>query len=322
MDHLLISVLMSTYKEPLDYVQQAVDSILTQTYNNIEFVIVIDNPKNKSLINYLKSVSDKDTRTKIIINDHNIGLAMSLNKALSMANGDIIARMDADDISKSDRLKKELEYLVKHNLDVVGCAVDKIDEEGKIWGKIESYSENPDDYAKLLPIQNVFVHPSTMMRTKIIKNSGGYRDFPSCQDYDLWLRLLSKGCKFGVCPEKLLQFRRHKKSITATCRYGQYLNESYIRKLYYERKNNYGRDSFSPGDLREYLSKKGFYDRNKSSRQNNLLICYSYGVNEFKKKHIVRGVAYVLKSLKSKAVRDSIKISLKSRKMRKQCIGK
>ena len=130
MESTTISVLMSAYNEPINYVQQAVDSITAQTYKNIEFIIIVDNPDNQPLIDLLSQAVEKDPRINIVINEKNIGLAMSLNKALHLSTGDIIARMDADDISKPNRLEIELNYLLCHNLDVIGCAIEKIDENG------------------------------------------------------------------------------------------------------------------------------------------------------------------------------------------------
>ena len=314
----LISVLMSAYNEPIEYVRQAVSSIVEQTYNNLEFVIVCDKPDNEPLISYLSECARKDQRIKLIINKENIGLAMSLNRALSAASGEYIARMDADDISKPHRLEKELEYLRSNKLGIVGCSVEKIDDAGKVWGEIRRYSDKPEAYARLLTVQNVLVHPSVMMRQEVIRSVNGYRNFPSCQDYDLWLRLLSKGYRFGVTDEILFQFRRHQNSITATRRYGQFLNESYIRKLYGEREKSGGSDSFSEAKLKEYLTENGFYNKEQYDRQNNLLIQYNRGISDIKKKRIGSGMIEVFSSLRSKAVRKNISTTMKSKKIRKE----
>ena len=317
MDDKKISVLMSAYNEPLEYVKVAVESILSQTYDNFEFIIVMDKPDNQELSDYFFSVSKKDHRVTVLVNEKNIGLAMSLNKALNASTGQIIARMDADDYSKPDRLERQLDVLTRRKLDILGCTVDKIDEKGRVWGVIGSYSDKPEDYAKLLPIQNVLVHPSIMIKREVITDVGGYRNFSSCQDYDLWLRLLSKGYRFGVTDENLFQFRRHRNSISATKRYSQFLNESYIRKLYHEREKNRGRDSFSEKRLNAYLKKMGFYDQEKYDRQNNCLIQYSHGISELKKGRVFKGLREILVSLRSNAVKENIRISLKSKKMRK-----
>ena len=313
-----ISVLMSSYNEPIEYVQKAVNSILNQTYKYFEFIIVIDNPNNSELISFLSSTANKDERIILLINKRNIGLAMSLNRALSVSTGGFIARMDADDISKQERLEHELNYLITNELDVVGCEVDKIDEQGNVLGTIKSYSSKPEIYARMLPFQNVIVHPTVLMKTEAIKSVNGYRNFPSCQDYDLWLRLLSKGYKIGVIPENLFQFRRHNESITATRKFDQFLNESYIRKLFIERKENHGVDSFSDENLKNYLSKKGFFNQEYANVQNQLLIQYNRGINNIKNHNYKQGLSEVIQSMKSNAVISNICISLKTHLIRKK----
>ena len=110
----MISVIMSVYNEKSIYVEKSIDSILNQTYNDLEMVIVLDSPDNETLLRILKEYTHKDARVKLLINDRNSGLAMSLNRAIEVAQGEYLARMDADDISKPERLERELEYLIKN----------------------------------------------------------------------------------------------------------------------------------------------------------------------------------------------------------------
>ena len=98
-----ISVIMSTYKEPIEWIRRAIESILNQTYKNLEFIIVVDAPTYKELISLLNNYKDKDDRVKVVVNDSNIGLVESLNKALSLCNGSYVARMYADDKSLPER---------------------------------------------------------------------------------------------------------------------------------------------------------------------------------------------------------------------------
>ncbi len=100
-----ISVIMSVYKEPEEQLRSSIESILKQTYSNFEFIIILDNPEEKwreDLIN-----SYHDNRIKFYVNEKNFGLTNSLNKALTYATGDYVARMDADDISMPDRLQNK-----------------------------------------------------------------------------------------------------------------------------------------------------------------------------------------------------------------------
>lgn len=98
-----ISVIMSAYNESFDELNKSIDSIINQTYQNIEFIIVSDNPENKNIKMAVQAANDQ--RIKFIENKENIGLVQSLNRAISKATGKFIARMDADDISRKNRLK-------------------------------------------------------------------------------------------------------------------------------------------------------------------------------------------------------------------------
>lgn len=116
-----ISVIMSAYNESFDELSRSIDSIINQTYKNIEFIIVSDNPENKEIKKAVQVANDQ--RIKYLENKENVGLVQSLNRAISEATGSIITRMDADDISKKTRLKDELQYMQQNNLDIVGTFI-------------------------------------------------------------------------------------------------------------------------------------------------------------------------------------------------------
>lgn len=128
----LISIIMSVYNETDSVLALSVDSILSQSYSNFEFIIVDDNPNNTQIRDFLKRQSDP--RIVRIYNKENRGLVYSLNKALKVAKGSIIARMDADDISEKDRIEKEYRYLKNHNLDLVGTWIHLIDSQNNKIG--------------------------------------------------------------------------------------------------------------------------------------------------------------------------------------------
>lgn len=135
MDDKLISVIMSVYNETNEELQSSVNSILSQTYKNLEFIIIDDNPDNARIRNFLKNQTDP--RIRVIYNTENKGLVYSLNLALDNTKGCIIARMDADDIAEKDRLEREYLYLKKCNLDLVGSWIRLINEKNKEIGKME-----------------------------------------------------------------------------------------------------------------------------------------------------------------------------------------
>ena len=313
----LVSVVMSIYNEPVTYIDQAVNSILNQTYSNIEFIIIVDNPEYSEAIKYIYERIKEDSRIKLILNDSNIGLASSLNAGIGIAKGSFIARMDADDISFEKRLEEELKYLHINNLDVVACAVQKIDGQGNINGKIHPPVITPDEICKYLEYKNPIVHPTVIIKTDVIRVIGGYRKFDACQDYDLWTRLATSGYKIGQLDEVLLSFRRHEKSVTATRRFNQVVNEMYIQSLFHERKINGGIDSFSEKNLCAFRKSLGGDNKEIIERENRLLEKYKFGVQAVKQHHLAKGIKLILLSFRSKLVRYVLYSTIKARRLKK-----
>src|SRR5690606_13966390 len=126
------SVIMSTYNERLDWIVSSVESILNQTYKNIEFIIIVDHPDRIELREILIGYEKQDSRIKLVFNEVNQGLVRSLNLALTYCTGRYIARMDADDISLLHRLEHQKTYLELYKLDFVFSGVQVIDEENSM----------------------------------------------------------------------------------------------------------------------------------------------------------------------------------------------
>jgi glycosyltransferase involved in cell wall biosynthesis len=184
----MISVLMSVYNEEVGYVEQSVSSILNQSYSDFELIIVIDNPKNEAVIEYLIRQANKDSRIKLIYNDQNIGLAKSLNKGFEHSTGEFIARMDADDISKSHRFQTEIDYLINHEaVMLVSSTAEIIDEDGNSLHNLNTKGYDSKKLSRILKVTNVLIHPSWMMRRELFIQLKGYRNI-FAEDYDFVLR--------------------------------------------------------------------------------------------------------------------------------------
>lgn len=198
-----ISVIMATF-DSLPYLKDAVESILKQTFKNFEFIIVND-ASNDATASYLKSL--KDSRIKVITNKKNLGLAQSLNEAIRAAKGEYIARMDADDISLTERLKTQLEFLEKHpEIDLCGAWVDLINEEDQIVGE-KRYPVNNAEIKQGLKWYQPIVHPTFMAREIIFRKLGGYDpNFDYAEDYEFLSRAMKK-YQFANIPKKLLKWR-------------------------------------------------------------------------------------------------------------------
>ncbi|MCD8291533.1 MAG: glycosyltransferase [Prevotella sp.] len=313
----VISVIMSVYNEPIGFVDQAIKSILNQTFTEIELIVVLDNPGYDNMKQFLQTVLKQDERIYLIINDNNIGLAASLNRGIEIARGKYIARMDADDISKPERLAHELAYIESKDLDLVSCLAEKIDDANAIMGSIPPLPESLQFIREILPIHNVIIHPTVLMKAEIIRKLNGYRLFSTCQDYDLWLRMLTSGYKMGIMNEYLFYFRRHKNSITASRRFIQVLNESYIRQLYKERCKRNGLDSFTYDKMKNYLIEHNSGNAKKLAIESRYYKMYQKGLNLMKKRSILAPFL-ILASFRSYTARKSLETSLKARNVKRK----
>lgn len=225
----MISVVMSAYNEKREELRKSVESILNQTYQDIEVIIVSDNPNNDVINSYLDSLTD--SRVKVIHNEQNIGLVASLNRALKEVRGEYIARMDADDMSTPDRFEKQLKYLNDNNLDMIGSWMTLIDdsEEDKVIGKLE-YPTTSESINKCLKYDSVMPHPTWLGKREVFDKLNGYRNAKYCEDYDFLLRASYEGFKLGNIPEYCFKCRIRSNSVTRSNRSKQLLLSRYIGK--------------------------------------------------------------------------------------------
>lgn len=223
----LISVIMSTYNENEEYLEQSVLSILNQTYQNIEFIIINDNPDNRALDVFLTSI--KDSRVIVYKNEKNMGLVQSLNRAIGLTNGEYVARMDADDISIKDRIEKQYQYLIENQLDMIGSAIQLIDEKGKILKKYLRFPITEKEIIKNIRFGNCLAHPSWFLKKSIYVELHGYRNVKSCEDYDFVLRVLNaKKYRIGNMPELGLKYRVRLDGISKSTEATQYVLRDYL----------------------------------------------------------------------------------------------
>lgn len=205
-----ISAVMSVYNG-MPFLEEAVESILGQTYKDFEFIIV-DDASTDGTSDYLQSLKDK--RVKVITNSKNLGVAKSLNKGLEKSEGDYIARMDADDISTQDRLQRQADFLNSHSEYVlVGSQVQWISEEGKAIDGFDVPQEN-DEIRKKFILRNQIHHATVMFRRSAIQKVGAYNTaLNGVEDYDLWFRFMKIG-KLLNLKERLVKRRVHPRAST------------------------------------------------------------------------------------------------------------
>ena len=208
----LISVLMPVYNAER-YVVEAVESILAQTFRDFEFLIIDDGSTDRSRV-ILERYAAQDDRIRFISRP-NTGLIVALNEGLALARGDLIARMDSDDVSLPERFAVQVAYLREHpDCVAVGTGVLLIDSEGLplcAWAKLGSHAEI--DAAHMRGLGGAIVHPATMFRRDAVQAIGGYRpEFEAAEDFDVYLRLAERG-RLANVPQVLFRYRQHMRSV-------------------------------------------------------------------------------------------------------------
>tara|TARA_B110000261_G_C13055909_1_gene346140 strand:+ start:288 stop:1091 length:804 start_codon:yes stop_codon:yes gene_type:complete len=204
---LKISVVMSVFNHE-DYVSDAIESILGQTYQNLEFLIINDGSTDGSLKIILK-YSKLDSRI-IVINQGNLGLTRSLNIGIRQSSGDYIARQDADDISALNRLEKQLDAIQKYELDIVTTRAFK---NNKIVPNRIILSFNN---SSILKTGNIFIHGSFFIDRKVFDMQMYDEKFQYAQDFKFILDALFNNLKIGVMIESLYYLNNIYTSISNT----------------------------------------------------------------------------------------------------------
>lgn len=281
----VVTVLMSSYNERPAILDEAVESILNQSYADFELLIINDNPDNRELESTLSLMSAKDSRIRVVSNDKNVGLSLSLNRGLELARGDFICRMDADDISEPHRIEHQLSYLRSHGLDLVGSAMTVIDETGKVLYPADSIPHSPRAVAKALRFNNCVPHPTWLGRREVF--SQGYRSIPLCEDYDFLVRAILQNWKVGNVPEQLVRYRMSQESISRTRLYEQYLYQLELTRAY----ANSGQ--LDPSDAAERVAER--LSERRAGRYARANACFNRGLSLLQSKKPLAAVGQLLK---------------------------
>lgn len=227
----LVSVVMSVYNSQA-YLKEAIDSVLSQSYTNFEFIIINDGSTDNSL-SIINSYNDK--RIVFINNDCNKGLIYSLNKGIEVAKGEFIARMDSDDMSLPDRLRLQVQqFLSNPNAVIVGS------DYFLLTGNKQKYIKNinDSDYQKaVLLFTPCFCHPTVMIKNIFKEKNIQYNsNFIHAEDYKLWTDLYSFG-DFMNINKPLLNYRHHSLQVSNLKNESQLNISSLIRELYLKQLN-------------------------------------------------------------------------------------
>jgi glycosyltransferase involved in cell wall biosynthesis len=243
MNDVAVSVILPAYNCE-KFIGQAIGSVLQQTFTDFELIIINDGSTDKTEFSI---IGFDDPRIVYIKNQHNRGLIFTLNRAIDIAKGKYIARMDADDICKPQRLSKQKELLDRHDdLTMVASTIDLIDENGAdagVW-ELDRKTVDPEQIKKRLVHENCIAHPTVMIRAGVLKEFKYTPGQVNIEDYDLWLRLLSHGHRISKINEPLLLYRIHGSSITNL----DLKNKNYFFK-YFRMKRKFLAREFSAGHV-------------------------------------------------------------------------
>jgi len=200
-----VSVVMSCYNVSKT-LEEAIESILSQTFSDFEFVIIDDGSSDETL-EKLRAFQQRDDRINVIVNKENKGLAASLNIGIKASNASWIARMDADDIAMKTRIEKQLGFLTQNpNVDVLGTGITQITQEGEKRDTVGLPELHSDIITRIFKKPLVF-HPTVMVKKEVYENIGMYNPkLRWAEDADLWYRIYDQVI-FHNLQEPLLSYR-------------------------------------------------------------------------------------------------------------------
>lgn len=225
MDRPYVSLVMAAYNG-LPYIEAALTGIRRQTYTEFE-AIIVDDASTDGTWDQLQAASANDERFSLIRNERNLGVANSRNLAIERARGALIACHDADDISRPERLARQVEFLSAHpEVGFLATHPEYIDAQGNPIPENTLYPTDNESLQHQLLVANCFCAGSVMIRHSLLAQTGLYhQDLAPSEDYDLWLRL-AELTQLAILPVRLYQYRQHTASASNTRRLLQMENKA------------------------------------------------------------------------------------------------
>jgi glycosyltransferase involved in cell wall biosynthesis len=225
-----VSILMPCFNAA-ETLNETCESIQAQTYGDFE-VVVVNDGSTDTTADILSRWSEKDDRFKLLDLEHG-GIIPALNKGMESCQGEYIARMDADDLMRPERLGNQVVYLDNHpDVALVSSLVEgfpkkKLREGFRIYIKWLNTLRSHEEICREIFVESPVCHPSVMLRKQTLLEMKGYQEYGWPEDYDLWLRMYLAGHRFAKLPEVLLEWREHSQRLTRTD--SRYSVENFIR---------------------------------------------------------------------------------------------
>jgi glycosyltransferase involved in cell wall biosynthesis len=208
----LISVVLAVWEPTIWQLKRCLKSLIYQTYQNIEIIIIYKKSSqyDKEFFDLIKQINEP----RIIVIIDSGTFANQLNEGIKKSKGNIIARMDADDVCKIDRFEKQMAFKKKNDYDVVGSWAHYITNDGEISRDLQLPITHNEIRKKII-FFNPILHSAVLMNKTMLDKIGLYGDNTEyVEDYELWIRAIHKGYKFGNVPECLVSIRHNPNSLT------------------------------------------------------------------------------------------------------------
>lgn len=234
----LVSVVMSIFNEKVDRISNSIESILSQTYKDLELIIILDDPSNIEAKYFIEEIINRDSRVRILCNDKNIGLGASLNKGILVSKGEFIARMDTDDFSYPDRIEKQINYLNNNpHVSLLFTQWVEFDENNnKVYRKPKSLDFK--NLKKNFFIKSLILHPTMIARREIFEKNK-YPEMYRPEDLVLFLKLIRENLAFDVLEDVLYEYKVDRLNINNRYKKIRLYSANYLPKLWLEKKFYY-----------------------------------------------------------------------------------
>ncbi len=232
----LVSVIIPYFKKK-KYIADTLNSVLNQTYNNLEVIIIYDDPE-KTDLNYIKKLVSLDKRVKLAINDKNIGAGRSRNIGIEQSKGMFLAFIDADDIWSKNKLEEQIKFMQDRAISFCHTSYKIINEKGEFLSlrKARNFM-TVDDL-----IKSCDIGLSTVLIEKEVIGSNKFPELKTKEDFVLWLKLLSRNIKIYGIDKELALWRKSNNSLSSSLFqkiidgykvYNVYMKYSMVKSIYY-----------------------------------------------------------------------------------------
>ncbi|MEC7276592.1 MAG: glycosyltransferase [Bdellovibrionota bacterium] len=263
----LVSIILPVYKEPPEFFENSYNSLNSQSYKNLEIIVILDNPEHHKAIEYFSTAAKNNLNTHFYINEENLGLIKTLNIGINIAKGEFIARMDSDDISMPSRIKNQLSYLQENSLDFVGGFANTIDSQSSFIGNWKM-PVTPNGIREFTKYHTPVLHPTWLCKTKVLKILQGYREIKHVEDHDLVARAILEGFNIGNLPEQVIQYRINPESISNTNSQWAYWGRVFIGLCFSDRTLN----QITKSDFEDFIEHKISLEYDDPRKNYHLLV--------------------------------------------------